>query len=317
MNKLYMGLDIGSVMTKGIIIDKYDNIIASVYVYTEGNPIKAVKKVVKDLKYEIDNNSEVVALGVTGAGRKLIGTLLDAEIIKNEITTAAFGTIRLYPNVKTILELGGEDAKITLVNNGVVTDYAVNTLCTAGSGSFLDSLAKKLNISIDDISRLAFASKNKVEIASRCMIFAETDIMHKLQTGYKIEDVLAGVSEMVAKNYLNSVAKGKKIQAPIVFNGGVSKNIMVIKELERLLGEKIIVNKNAHLMGALGVAMMARESKKEHVFDFNIDNYKLETKMTKCNNCTNHCQIVMVYKNDKIINYWGNRCEEISILKNV
>ena len=317
MNKLYMGIDIGSISTKGVIIDGYDNIIASAYLYTEGNPIKAVKDVIRIMKKNIDlDKYQVVAVGTTGSARKLIGTMLGAETIKNEITAHAVGTIRLYPNVKTIFEIGGQDSKITLVDNGIVTDYAMNTLCAAGTGAFISSLAKRLNINIEDVARVAFTSKNKVNIAARCTVFAESDLIHKIQGGYKKEDIIAGVCRAIAVNYINNVAKGKRIQAPIVFNGGVSKNMAVVKAFEEITGEKIIVNKNSHLMGAFGIAVMARDSKKEKIFDFNIDNYTIETKLYNCGRCANNCEIVTVYKNNNLIDYWGNRCERGSEVKN-
>lgn len=310
MNKLYMGIDIGSISTKGVIIDEFDNIIASSYLYTEGNPIKAVKNVVRNMRGEIDlDNYQVVSVGTTGSARKLIGTLLDASIIKNEITAHAVGTLRYYPNVRTIFEIGGQDSKITLVNNGVVTDYAMNTLCAAGTGAFIGSLAKRLDVPIEEVANVAFTSKKRVNIAARCTVFAESDLIHKIQAGYKKEDILAGVCRAIATNYINNVGKGKKIQAPIVFNGGVSKNLAVVRAFEEITGEKIIVNKNSHLMGAFGIAIMARNSKKEKVFDFDIDNYTLETKIANCGRCSNNCEIVAVYKNNNLIDHWGNRCE--------
>lgn len=318
MNKLYMGIDIGSISTKGVIIDEFDNILASAYLYTEGNPIKAVKDVVKKMKNEIDlDKYQVVSVGTTGSARKLIGVMLGACTIKNEITAHAVGTIRLYPNVKTIFEIGGQDSKITIVNNGIVTDYAMNTLCAAGTGAFISSLAKRLNVQIEDVASVAFSSKNMINIAARCTVFAESDLIHKIQAGYKKEDIIAGVCRAIATNYINNVAKGKKIKAPIVFNGGVSKNTAVVHAFEEIIGEKIIVNKNSHLMGAFGIAVMARDSKCEHVFDFNIDDYKLETKISSCGRCANNCEIVTVYKNDNLIDHWGNRCERGKIIKNV
>ena len=309
MNKLYMGIDIGSISTKGVIIDEYDNIIASSYLYTEGNPIMAVKNVIKNMREDIDlNKYQVVSVGTTGSARKLIGTMLDASTIKNEITAHAVGAIRLYPDVRTIFEIGGQDSKITIVNNGVVTDYAMNTLCAAGTGAFISSLAKRLNVEIENVADVAFTSKNRVNIAARCTVFAESDLIHKIQAGYKKEDILAGVCRAIATNYINNVAKGKKIQAPIVFNGGVSKNDAVVKAFQEITGEKIIVNKNSHLMGAYGIALMARDSKVERVFNFDIDNYKLETKIASCGRCSNNCEIVAVYKNDNLIDHWGNRC---------
>ena len=318
MNKLYMGIDIGSISTKGVIIDEYDNIIASSYIYTEGNPIKAVKDVVKEMREKIDlNNYQVVSVGTTGSARKLIGMLLDAGTVKNEIIAHAIGTIRLYPNVRTIFEIGGQDSKIIIINNGVVTDYAINTLCAAGTGAFISSLAKRLNVKMEDVADMAFNSKNKVNIAAGCTVFAETDLINKIQSGYKKEDIMAGVCRAVATNYINNVAKGKKIIAPIVFNGGVSKNAAVVKALEEITGENIIVNKNSHFMGAFGIAIMARESGIEKAFDFNIDNYNLETKIASCGRCSNNCEIVTVYKNNALIDHWGNRCEKGNAIKNV
>ena len=312
-----MGIDIGSISTKGVIIDEYDNILASSYLYTEGNPIKAVKDVVRNMRKNIDlDKYQVVSVGTTGSARKLIGTMLGAKTIKNEITAHAVGTIRLYPNVKTIFEIGGQDSKITMVNNGIVTDYAMNTLCAAGTGAFISSLAKRLNVRIEDVARVAFSSKNKINIAARCTVFAESDLIHKIQAGYKKEDIIAGVCRAIATNYINNVAKGKKIESPIVFNGGVSKNAAVIKAFEEITGEKIIVNKNSHLMGAFGIAVMARESKHEEVFNFDIDNYSLETRLYSCGRCANNCEIVTVYKNNNLIDFWGNRCERGSEVKN-
>ena len=316
MNKLYMGIDIGSISTKGVIIDEYDNILASSYLYTEGNPIKAVSMVVNNMRREIDlNKYKVVAVGTTGSARKLIGTMLDAVVVKNEITAHAIGTIRLYPEVRTIFEIGGQDSKITLVNNGVVCDYAMNTLCAAGTGAFISSLARRLNVKIEDVAKVAFSSKNHVNIAARCTVFAESDLIHKIQAGYKKEDIIAGVCRAIATNYINNVAKGKKIQAPIIINGGVSKNEAVVKAFREITGEKIIVNKNSHLMGAFGIAIMARNSKQEKVFNFDIDNYNLETKISNCGKCSNNCEIVTVYKNNKMIDHWGNRCSKGDLVK--
>ncbi len=318
MNKLYMGIDIGSVSTKGVIIDEYDNILASSYIYTEGNPIKAVNNVINNMKSGIDlDNYQVVAVGTTGSARKLIGLMLDAVTIKNEITAHAVGTIKLYPKVRTIFEIGGQDSKITLINNGVVTDYAMNTLCAAGTGAFISSLAKRLNVAIEDVANVAFTSKNKINIAARCTVFAETDLIHKIQAGYKKEDILAGVCRAIATNYINNVAKGKKIQGPIVFNGGVSKNAAVVRAFEDITGEKIIVNKNSHLMGAIGIAIMARESGEKKIFNFDMDKVSIETKIVECGRCSNNCEIVAVYKNNKMIDCWGNRCSKGEEVKNV
>lgn len=311
MKKCFLGVDIGSISTKGVIIDEEEKIIASSYLYTEGSPVNAVKKVIFELKNQINlNKYKVVSVGTTGSARKLIGTILDASVIKNEITAHAVGTTSIIPNVRTIFEIGGQDSKIILLEDRIVTDYAMNTLCAAGTGSFLSSQSKRLGVSVEDFGRIALTSKNPTDIAARCTVFAESDLVHKAQMGHKKEDIIAGLCKAVVSNYLNNVGKGKKIKPPIVFQGGVSKNIGVIKAFEEATGEKIIVDPNSHLMGALGVAILAKKSKIEKDFSFDIEEVNFETKGINCHGCSNNCEIICVSRNKKIIDAWGNRCEK-------
>lgn len=308
MKKAYLGIDIGSISTKGVVIDGNNNIIASCYLYTEGNPINATKKVVKELKEQIDNNEyKVVGVGTTGSARKLIGTVLGANTVKNEITAHAIGTTSIYPDVKTIFEIGGQDSKIIILDNGIVTDYAMNTLCAAGTGSFLSSQAKRLGIPIEEFGDIALTSNNPTKIAARCTVFAESDLVHKSQIGHKKEDIIAGLCYAIVNNYLNNVGKGKKIKAPIVFQGGVSKNIGVVKAFEKVTGYKVHVDDNSHLMGALGVAILSK-NEEEVNFSFDIENIVFETKGFECSGCSNNCEIIKVMKNKEIIDSWGNRC---------
>lgn len=310
MMNAYMGIDIGSISTKGVIIDDKGKIIASEYLYTEGDPINAVKRLVASLKKKFNNKKyKVVSIGTTGSARKLIGTILNASVIKNEITAHAIGTTSIIPNVNTIFEIGGQDSKIIILRDGIVVDYAMNTLCAAGTGSFLSSQSKRLGVSVEEFGDIAIKSKNPTNIAARCTVFAESDLVHKAQMGHKKEDIIAGLCKSVVVNYLNNVGKGKKIKPPIVFQGGVSKNIGVVKAFEQLTNEKIIVDKNSHLMGALGVAILAKNSGENKEFNFNIEDINFETRGFNCNRCSNNCEIISVMKNDKIIDAWGNRCE--------
>jgi len=310
MKKAFLGVDIGSISTKGVIIDEKNKILASDYLYTEGDPINAVKKLIKSLKKGINlKEYQVMGVGTTGSARKLIGTILGANVIKNEITAHAIGTTSIYPDVKTIFEIGGQDSKIIVLDNGIVTDYAMNTLCAAGTGSFLSSQAKRLGIEVEQFGKIALTSKNPTSIAARCTVFAESDLVHKAQMGYKKEDIIAGLCKAVVTNYLNNVGKGKKIRTPIVFQGGVSKNIGVIKAFEDITGEKIIVDPNSHLMGALGVAILSKKNILEKEFSFDIEDVSFETKGVECHGCANNCEIICVSKNKQIIDAWGNRCE--------
>ena len=317
MTKAYLGIDIGSISTKAVIIDENNNIIASEYLYTQADPIKAVKRLIKKLKEMIDlKKYKVVSVGTTGSARKLIGTILNASVIKNEITAHAIGTTSIYKDVKTIFEIGGQDSKIIILEDGIVTDYAMNTLCAAGTGSFLSSQATRLGINVEEFGEIALKSKKPTNIAARCTIFAESDLVHKAQMGHKKEDIIAGLCKAVAANYLNNLAKGKKIKPPIVFQGGVSKNIGVVEAFKNLTKEDIIVDKNSHLMGALGVAIMAKKSQKEKEFNFDIENIVYETREIECHRCSNNCEIICVSRNNKIIDAWGNRCERGQVIIN-
>ena len=313
MKKAYLGIDIGSISTKGVIIDENNKIIAKEYLYTKGDPISAVKELLNSLKMNLPSDYVVVSAGTTGSARRLIGIMVGASVIKNEITAHAIGTSSIYKDVKTIFEIGGQDSKIIILDNGVVTDYAMNTLCAAGTGAFLSSQAKRLGIDIKDFGKIALTSKKPTKIAARCTVFAESDLVHKAQIGHKKEDIIAGLCESVVNNYLNNVAKGKKIKTPIVFQGGVSKNIGVIKAFEKVTKEKIITDENGHLMGALGVAILSKKEKEE-IFNFSVLDLNFETKGYECKRCPNHCEIIAIKKDKKIIDAWGNRCEKGSLI---
>ena len=307
MNKCYLGVDIGSISTKGVIIDEKFNILSSNYIWTLGNPIDAVKKLISTLN--IPDGYKLSGIGTTGSARKLIGLMLGANVVKNEIICHAYGTLNYYPDCKTILEIGGQDSKIILLNNGVITDYAMNTLCAAGTGSFLSSQSKRIGVDINDFGSLALKSKNPVKIAARCTVFAESDLIHKAQLGYSKEDIVAGLCKSVVLNYLNNVGKGKKIREPIVFQGGVSKNKGVVKYFNEILNTNVIVDDNSHLMGAIGVAILSARENSNKEFNLNVNDITFETKGFECKGCSNNCEIVRIFKNRKLVDVFGNRCE--------
>ncbi len=310
MKNGYLGIDIGSISTKGVIIDDDNNIITSLYIWTEGNPIEAVKKLIKKLQNNLPNNVLIKGIGTTGSARKLIGLMVDANIVKNEIIAHAIGTLAFYPDVKTILEIGGQDSKIILLNNQMITDYAMNTLCAAGTGSFLSSQAKRLGVNIEEFGSFALKSTNPVKIAARCTVFAESDLIHKAQVGYQKEDIIAGLCKSIVLNYLNNVAKGKKIYGPVVFQGGVSKNKGVVKYFKEILKTDVIVDPNSHLMGAIGIAILARKNKTGKTYNLNIQEFSFKTIGSDCGKCANNCEILRIYKNNQLIDAWGNKCEK-------
>ena len=308
MKDCYLGIDIGSISTKGVIIDENNQIITKAYIWTEGNPTKAVKNLLEILKQKLPKNCQIKGIGTTGSARKLIGLMLKACIVKNEITAHAIGTLTFYPNVRTILEIGGQDSKIILIKNGVITNYAMNTLCAAGTGSFLSSQAKRLGINVEEFGDYALKSKNPVKIAARCTVFAESDLVHKAQVGYPKEDIIAGLCKSVVLNYLNNVGKGKKITPPIIFQGGVSKNKGVVKYFKEILKEDIIVDENSHLMGAIGIAVLARKNKNGNTYSLEMKNLKFQTKAFECNRCSNNCELLKIYRNNELVDSWGSKC---------
>lgn len=308
---MYLGIDIGSISTKGVIIDENNNIIASNYLWTEGNPVLAVRKLIDSLKQKLPNNYQIKGIGTTGSARKLIGLLLDANVVRNEITAHAVGTLSINKDVKTILEIGGQDSKVIIINNSIITDYAMNTLCAAGTGAFLSSQAKRLDIDIKDFGKLALTSNNPVKIAARCTVFAESDLIHKAQVGYNKNDIVAGLCRSIVLNYLNNVCKGKKLEEPIVFQGGVSKNEGVLKYFEEILGKKVITLENGHLMGALGIAILSKNNKTNKTYTLDIKDVSFETKGYECNGCSNNCEILKIYKNKKLVDTWGSRCGNV------
>lgn len=308
MKPCYLGVDIGSISTKGVILDENNEIIRSLYIWTEGNPIEAVRRLLDGLKSDLEECYEIKGIGTTGSARKLIGLMVDANIVKNEITAHAIGTLSMYPDVHTILEIGGQDSKIILLENGIITDYSMNTLCAAGTGSFLSSQAKRLGIPIEEFGSLALESTNPVKIAARCTVFAESDLIHKAQLGYEKKDIVAGLCKSIVLNYLNNVGKGKKIKGPIVFQGGVSKNKGVVKYFEEVLKEKIIVDPNSHLMGAIGIAILAHNNADGKTYQLDIKDISFETKGIECNRCSNHCELLKIYKDRKLVDSWGSKC---------
>jgi len=312
MKKGYLGLDIGSISTKGVIADADGRIVAEEYIWTEGNPIGAVKTVLRGLKSRT-GDIRIASVGTTGSARKLIGAMLGADVVKNEITAHAVGTMSVFPSVRTIFEIGGQDSKIILIDNGIVVDYAMNTLCAAGTGSFLSSQAKRLGMDVEDFGGLALMSKNPTKIAARCTVFAESDLVHKAQIGHKKEDIVAGLCMAVVSNYLNNVGKGKSIRAPIVFQGGVSKNIGVVRAFEIVTGERILVDPNSHLMGALGAALLAKNAESGRVFDMDTAEADFKTVGYECPKCPNHCEIICFYRDGELIDAWGSRCENADV----
>ena len=251
MAKYYMGIDVGSVSTNFVLIDKNNRVQYKRYLRTEGKPIDVLKKGMEEIELEIGSD-KILGVGVTGSGRNLANIIVGGDIVKNEITAHAIAGLNFIPDVKTIIEIGGQDSKIIILQDEIVVDFAMNTVCAAGTGSFLDRQAIRLGVKISDFGNLALKSKNSVRIAGRCAVFAESDMIHKQQLGHNQSDIAKGLCEALVRNYLNNVGKGKDILSPIIFQGGVAANAGIKKAFEEILGVEIYIPENYDVMGAIG-----------------------------------------------------------------
>jgi predicted CoA-substrate-specific enzyme activase len=312
----YLGVDIGSVSSNFVLMDQYSVIREKVYLRTLGNPVKAIKEGFAQIKAQHNGQLHLKGVGTTGSGRHLAEVLLGADVVKNEITAHAVAASALFPGVRTIIEIGGQDSKIIILKNGIVHDFAMNTVCAAGTGSFLDQQAARLNIAIKDFGEYAIRSRQAVRIAGRCGVFAESDMIHKQQMGYPVEDIIMGLCEALVRNYLNNVGKGKKIEEPIVFQGGVAANAGIKKGFEKVLNSRVQVPESYEVMGAIGAAMLAREQMEQSQSPgrFRGDDFILEGEFRssshECKGCPNLCEVVCIKRGQQVLAYWGDRCKK-------
>jgi predicted CoA-substrate-specific enzyme activase len=312
----YIGIDVGSVTTKVALIDEDDKVITSLYRRTEGKPVKIVQSVLGEVAEqpgiaEID----ILGVGTTGSGRQLAGVVVGADVVKNEITAHAVASSLYVPDAQTIIEIGGQDSKIIVLRDGIITDFAMNTVCAAGTGSFLDQQASRLNINIEDFGPMALNSETPVRIAGRCTVFAESDMIHKQQMGHSIEDILYGLCEAMARNYLNNIGLGKEVLAPVVFQGGVAANKGMVRAFETALKTKIVVPEHYQVMGAIGAAVLAREhvqrtKEKSNFRGFGLSELDYATSSFECKACSNMCEIVQIKMDRELVARWGGRCEK-------
>jgi CoA-substrate-specific enzyme activase, putative len=308
----YMGIDVGSVSTDIVIVDKDINVIESLYLRTKGRPINAIQEGFKILKSKF-SNKEIIGVGTTGSGRQISSSIIGADVVKNEITAHAVASLNTDDSVKTIIEIGGQDSKIILLDNGIVTDFAMNTVCAAGTGSFLDRQAERLEIPIEEFGDYALKSTYAVRIAGRCAVFAESDMIHKQQLGYTEKDIIRGLCEALVRNYLNNVAKGKNIKPKIFFQGGVAANIGIKTAFENALGSQVVVPKNYKVMGAIGSAILAKEhlertGKKTSFKGFDLADTEFVSKSFECEGCPNRCEVVKILGSKTTVGFFGDRC---------
>ncbi|CUH97514.1 hypothetical protein P22_3645 [Propionispora sp. 2/2-37] len=317
----YLGIDVGSVSTNLVVIDEDDNVIERLYLRTSGQPINVLCNGMKIISEKLGKDIVIKGVGTTGSGRQLASVIVGADAVKNEITAHAVAAQSLVSGVRTILEIGGQDSKLIILKNGVVSDFSMNTVCAAGTGSFLDRQASRLQIPIEEFGGYALRSSSPVRIAGRCAVFAESDMIHKQQTGHNVEDIVNGLCEALVRNYLNNLAKGKELEEPVVFQGGVAANVGIMAAFERALDKKIIIPKHHDVMGAYGAAIIAREKMSRNnaatnFYGFDAAKSDYKAKSNECQGCSNMCEIIEILSNSQTLARWGDRCGKWSQMTN-
>ncbi len=263
---VYLGIDIGSVSTNLVLIDDEGNMVDEVYVRTRGRPIEVVAENLLDMQKRLGSRIRIRGVGTTGSGRELIGELVGADCVKDEITChkagACFIGERMIGRVPdTIFEIGGQDSKYISLSDGVVVDFTMNEACAAGTGSFLEERAEELGVSIKgEFAALALASAAPIRLGERCTVFMEHDVNNYMQRGAATGDLVAGLAYSIAYNYINRVVRGRKIGKCIFFQGGTAYNDAVAAAFASILDAEIIVPPYNGVIGAVGAALLARQA---------------------------------------------------------
>jgi predicted CoA-substrate-specific enzyme activase len=310
--EIYLGIDVGSISTNLVALDDSGQVLAKQYLRTRGQPIQAVRKGLLEIRALLPSSMEVRAVGATGSGRFITGLLVGADLVKNEITAHAMAAIAYLPEVRTVLEIGGQDSKGIIIRNQTVVDFDMNTVCAAGTGSFLDQQAFRLGIPIEQFGQLALQATRPTRIAGRCTVFAESDMIHKQQMGHAIEDIIAGLCQALVRNYINNLLKGKEILTPILFQGGVAGNRGMVRAFEEALQSEILVPDHYEVMGAIGIALLAKDVQQgiaqSRFKGFDLDETAYRFGSFDCNGCSNNCEIFEFHSDGDQKVYWGDRC---------
>ncbi len=318
--KAYLGIDIGSVSSNFVLLDAGGRVIDEIYTQTEGRPVKVVETEFRRWLEKWGDRIEVCGVGTTGSGRELVGELVGADCVHDEITAhktgAEFLSAHLFNDaVDTIFEIGGQDSKFISVDDGVVVDFTMNEACAAGTGSFLEEQALRMGISIkDEFADLALSSQEPVVMGERCTVFMEKDVISYLQQGESKRDIAAGLSYAVVLNYLNRVVRGRKIGNRIFFQGGTAYNRAVAAAFATVLQKQVIVPPHNGVIGAIGAALLAREYMQNSTIatkfhGLNLSQIEFTIRHIRCNGCSNQCDVQEITVNGEKT-YWGDKCSE-------
>ncbi len=302
--KHYLGIDVGSVSVKLALLAG-DELTGKAYLKNQGL-ISTVQEGLRQLP-----KVKISGIGITGSGKDFVKALVGGDYTNNEILSHVIATLKEYPDARTILDIGGEDSKLMLIRDGVLSDFQMNYDCGGGTGSMIETIAARLGVSIEDAGRLALQSKDPATLPGKCGIFCQSAAVSQLSKGRPTGDILMGVCRALVGNYLAVLAKGKKLQPPIVFQGATALNAALVKCFEEELGHPILVPENCSYMGAIGIALLTEENMDGRPSNFRGDaildsNYR--TQISHCEDCENNCELLNLYHGDELLSVSGSRC---------
>jgi predicted CoA-substrate-specific enzyme activase len=256
---MFIGIDIGSISAKMAVADTRGDVLYADYRCHRGNPAACLSDMIAAARENGYRSSS--ALCTTGSGRTYAGELLGADIIRNEITATWIAAARVEPAVRTIIEIGGQDSKLIILENGVIRDFRLNSVCAAGTGSFIEQQSARLGLTPAGLSDRALGARgNPARFTGRCTVFVETEMINLQQRGYSVESIAAGLFDAVVENYLNDLSPAVRITPPVLFCGGVSQLEAVKRAFEARLSLDILVPPANTIMAAYGAALLASEA---------------------------------------------------------
>lgn len=315
---VYLGIDVGSISTKVVLVNEHGQVLARRYLPTAGRPLEAVRRGLREVYGEVGAWVTVHGVGVTGSGRYLTADFVGADVVRNEIAAQARAAMAIDPEVDTIFEIGGQDSKYIRLAHGAVVDFAMNSACAAGTGSFLEEQADRLNISVrHDFSRLACQAATPAALGERCTVFMESDLVHHQQQGASLPELVGGLAYAVAQNYLNRVVARRPIGRRIFFQGGVAANTAVVAAFETLTGRTITVPPHHDVTGAIGAALLAMEARAAQgaaapptrFRGFDLADRRYEASTFTCHACPNLCEVNRVTIAGEPPIFYGALCD--------
>jgi predicted CoA-substrate-specific enzyme activase len=315
--EVFLGVDVGSVSTNLALVDLEGKLITGIYLPTRGKPLEVLKEAYEQLSLKCPDRLHILGVGTTGSGRYLAGRFLQSDVIHNEITCQLMGTKHYFPDVDTIIEIGGQDSKYIHVKDGRIHDFTMNKICSAGTGSFLEEQASHLGIAVEEeFSVQASRSKEPCDLGSQCTVFMDTELVNALSQGVTLSDITAGLAYSIARNYLEKVVADRTIGKNIVFQGGVASNPAVVQAFSLLLNRSIQVHPFNRISGAIGAALIAKNAVESRICS-QPKTTQLESRINQpyaitsfqCKGCTNQCHVNCIRFNGESI-YFGDVCEK-------